>query len=92
MCSESLTEKGVMQLKSAWMSQGYMHTGPGIVVSEDEEPPKTHTFRRKLKSYAPSKEEREAFLPPWVVENEAAGSKKKGGGKKAKGGGGKKKK
>jgi len=88
--SGSVTEKGAAALKAPWLSQGHQHAAPGVVPPGEEEPQTMLTFRRKPKSYAPTKEVRNASLPAWVVENEAAGGgKKKGGAKK---GGGKKKK
>jgi hypothetical protein len=89
--SESVTEKAADQIRAAWLTQGWQHKAPGMPVDDDAEGPHSTapTFRRKLKTYAPTKAERDAFLPPWVVENEEAnGGKKKGGkdkgGKKAK--------
>ena len=78
-------EKALGTIKGAWTAQGWQHFAPGLVPPGADEPQAMATFRRKLKSYAPTKPEREASLPLWVVENEAAGGgKKKGGGKKGK--------
>ena len=82
--SESIPEgKSVNEVRQAWLSQGWQHAAPGM----GEPPSLMLTFRRKLKSYAPSTAERAAELPKWVIEAEAAGGgKKKGGGGKKKSG------
>mmetsp|Transcript_21193 Transcript_21193/g.25059 ORF Transcript_21193/g.25059 Transcript_21193/m.25059 type:complete len:194 (+) Transcript_21193:110-691(+) len=81
--SESINEKSIGELRGAWLKQGWQHAAPGL--GEAASP--MCTFRRKLKSYAPTKEQRSVMLPKWVIENEAAGGgKKKGGAKKGKAG------
>jgi hypothetical protein len=87
--SESITERSVSEIRGAWLKQGWQHVAPGL----GEGAPTMFTFRRKLKSYAPSKEQRAGLLPAWVVANEeASGGKKKGGGAKKGKAAGKKKK
>jgi hypothetical protein len=92
--SESLNDKEVSQVTKAWQAKGHQHVAPGMVMVEGEPPRSIHTFRRKPKSYAPQKAERnELYIPPSMIEElDAAGGKKKGGGKKGKAAGGKKKK